>query len=65
MSQLPTLETDRLVLRPFTFARNPASGRVLAKLGMKMEGTLRQHLRKGDGYEDCVSYGILRSEYDG
>jgi RimJ/RimL family protein N-acetyltransferase len=26
--------------------RNPASGRVLAKVGMKREGLLRQHVRK-------------------
>ena len=45
------------------FARNPASGRVMQKAGMRCEGTLRQHLRKLDGrFEDAVCYGILRSE---
>jgi RimJ/RimL family protein N-acetyltransferase len=30
---------------------------------MRHEGILRQHLRKLDGgYEDAVTYGILRSE---
>lgn len=45
------------------FVRNPASGRVMQKLGMTYEGTLRQHYRKGDGYEDVATYGILRDEW--
>ncbi|MEZ4768603.1 MAG: GNAT family N-acetyltransferase [Caldilineales bacterium] len=46
----------------YHFARNPASGRVMAKAGMRYEGTMRQHLRKGDAYEDLPSYGILAGE---
>ena len=45
------------------FARNPASGRVLQKLGMSHEGTLRQHHRKWDEYVDSEVYGILKSEW--
>ena len=45
------------------FARNPASGAVLRKLGMKHEGHLRQHIRKNDTFEDLVCYGLLRSEF--
>ena len=45
------------------FARNPASGRVMQKLGMAREGLLRQHLSKGTHYEDLVCYGLLRSEW--
>jgi len=45
------------------FARNPASGRVLQKIGMRHEGTLRQHLKKWDEYVDLECYGILRSEF--
>lgn len=45
------------------FARNPASGRVLQKVGLTREGVLRQHLRKWDAFEDVVCYGILRSEW--
>jgi RimJ/RimL family protein N-acetyltransferase len=45
------------------FSRNPASGRVMQKTGMRYEGILRQHLRKLDGqFEDAVTYGILRAE---
>ena len=43
--------------------RNPASGRVLLKLGMQREGELRQHLKKLERYEDLVLYGILREEW--
>ena len=44
------------------FARNPASGRVLAKSGMKYEGTLRHHQLKWGEYQDLVFYGILAGE---
>jgi RimJ/RimL family protein N-acetyltransferase len=43
--------------------RNPASGRVMQKAGMTYEGTLRQHVKKWERYEDLAAYGILRSEY--
>ncbi|GMK40277.1 GNAT family acetyltransferase [Paenibacillus sp. CCS19] len=43
--------------------RNPGSYKVMEKLGMKHEGVLRSHIRKGDAYEDVTYYGILRSEY--
>ena len=44
-------------------ARNPASGRVLHKLGMQQEGLLRRHRRKFGRYEDLVVCGLLKSEY--
>jgi RimJ/RimL family protein N-acetyltransferase len=44
-------------------ARNPASGRVLAKLGMIEEGHLRRHRRKFGRYEDLIVCGMLRSEW--
>jgi len=44
-------------------ARNPASGRVMIKLGMKHEGVMRQHAKKGDRYEDMVLYGIMAEEW--
>lgn len=43
--------------------RNPASGRVLAKLGMKHEGTLRGHLLRFGVYEDLACWGLLRDEW--
>jgi RimJ/RimL family protein N-acetyltransferase len=44
-------------------ARNPASGRVLAKLGMVQEGLLRRHRRKFGRYEDLIVCGLMRSEW--
>jgi RimJ/RimL family protein N-acetyltransferase len=44
-------------------ARNPASGRVLVKLGMTQEGLLRRHRRKFGRYEDLIVCGITRSEW--
>jgi len=44
------------------FERNPASGKVLKKIGMKKEGILRSHIKKWGKYEDIVVYGILRSD---
>jgi ribosomal-protein-alanine N-acetyltransferase len=46
------------------FARNPASGRVLAKAGMRREGVSRQHVRRWDRFEDLVQYGILREDVE-
>ena len=42
------------------FVRNAASGRVLVKAGMQLEGRLRRHVRKGDAFEDADLYAVLR-----
>lgn len=42
--------------------RNPASGRVMEKAGMRREGLLRGHVRKWGVFEDIVFYGILKSD---
>lgn len=44
--------------------RNPASGRVMQKIGMTREGCLRRHMLKWDQREDLVYYGILREEWE-
>ncbi len=44
-------------------SRNPASGKVMEKLGMQREGLFREHVIKWDVYEDVVCYGILRDEW--
>ena len=46
------------------FGHNPASGRVLRKLGMRHEGCQRQHLRKWDQFVDSELYGMLRQEWE-
>lgn len=43
-------------------ARNPASGRVLEKIGMRREGVFRQHETKWGVLEDLVMWGVLRGE---
>lgn len=46
-------------------SRNPASGRVLLKLGMRREGTSPRAVKKNGRYEDIVFYGILRRDWPG
>ena len=43
--------------------RNPASGRVLARIGMRPEGLLRQRVRKWEVFEDVVLMALLREEW--
>ncbi len=43
---------------------NPASGRVLAKLGMKQEGLMRQCVKKGKEFEDMALMALLREEWE-
>ena len=43
---------------------NPASGRVMEKMGMTYEGRLRLHIEKGGKHYDVIAYGILRSEFE-
>lgn len=43
-------------------SRNPASGAVLRKIGMRHEGTLRRHILKWGVLEDLELYGILADE---
>jgi RimJ/RimL family protein N-acetyltransferase len=46
------------------FSRNPASGRVMQKLGMKHEGSRMRHVKKWDKFEDLELYGILKEEWE-
>lgn len=41
------------------FSSNPASGKVMEKIGMKQEGILKDHVIKDGKYEDIVYYGII------
>jgi RimJ/RimL family protein N-acetyltransferase len=45
------------------FKHNPASGRILVKVGMRYEGCQREHLLKWDQFVDSELYGILRQEW--
>ena len=41
---------------------NPASGRVMEKVGMKKEGVLRQRLLNKGKFVDVALYSVLRGE---
>lgn len=44
-------------------SHNPASGRIMQKIGMTQEGILRNHwLKEGQRY-DLVMYGLLREDF--
>jgi [ribosomal protein S5]-alanine N-acetyltransferase len=45
------------------FTKNPASDRVLRKIGMKWEGRLREHDFKWGAFEDIDVYGVLAYEW--
>jgi RimJ/RimL family protein N-acetyltransferase len=44
--------------------RNPGSGAVLRKIGMRHEGTLRGHLLKWQMMEDLEVWGVLEDELE-
>lgn len=46
------------------FTRNPASGRILLKLGMEYEGCLRDHEWKWEKFESLKHYGILKRDWE-
>jgi ribosomal-protein-alanine N-acetyltransferase len=57
---------ERLGLNRVTaevIASNAASQRVATKLGMRIERTRRQHVRRSGAFEDVHLFGILRGEW--
>jgi ribosomal-protein-alanine N-acetyltransferase len=46
-------------------SRNPASGRVMEKVGMLHEGCRRQHFQKWGIFEDVEFYGIIGIDFIG
>jgi RimJ/RimL family protein N-acetyltransferase len=57
------LGLHRIQARHFT--RNPSSGRVMEKLGMRFEGINRDAYFRWERFEDAAVYGILASEWKG
>ncbi len=55
------LGLNRIIARHMT--RNPSSGKVMQKIGMKHEGHLRQDKKRWGKFEDLEIYGILKSDY--
>jgi RimJ/RimL family protein N-acetyltransferase len=46
------------------FVRNPASGRVMEKIGMRREGVHRDAYRRWGRFEDIASYAVLAPEWE-
>lgn len=43
---------------------NPASGRIMSKVGMEKEGIIRHMIRNAKNqYKDCAVYGLLQEDY--
>ena len=55
------LGLNRIVSSHLT--RNPASGRVMQKIGMKYEGCSPQQVRHRGRFEDLERYGLLRADF--
>jgi len=55
------LALHRVYARHLT--RNPSSGKVMRKLGMRHEGRQRDHVLKWGRFEDLEVYGILLDEW--
>jgi len=46
------------------FADNPASGRVLTKIGLRHEGVLPRHVERWGEKKDLVLYGLTRDDFN-
>ena len=46
-----------------SFTSNPGSWRIMEKIGLKYEGTLKQHVTRFGKYYDLAYYGLLKEEY--
>ena len=46
------------------FKSNPASGRVMEKIGLVYEGCFQQHWQRWGTFEDAVYYGLIRDKYE-
>ncbi len=56
------LKVDRV--HAHCFAKNAVSSHILTKIGMSLEGQIRQHIRKWDEFQDLDMFGILRNEWE-
>ena len=45
-------------------SKNKASGKVMEKVGLKYEGTLKQDVLRWDKYEDVDVYGLLKKDFN-
>lgn len=58
-------ECDAITIFAQHMSNNPASGKVMQKVGMTFEGILRNRIIDKDGFRnDIASYSITREEYE-
>ncbi len=57
-----TLELNKVESECLT--RNPASARVLQKIGLSSEGIRRQRYLKWGRFEDVEQFGLLKVDYE-
>ena len=56
------LELNKIFAASFT--SNPGSWRIMEKIGLKYEGTLKQHVARDGQFYDLTYYGLLKEEYE-
>ena len=56
--------TDIERIDAFCSVENPASKKVMEKVGMHYEGFLQHYYKTRDGFHDCTLYGIIRNEWE-
>lgn len=47
-----------------SFTSNPGSSRIMEKIGLRYEGTLKQHVARFGKYYDLAYYGLLKKEFE-
>jgi len=57
------LNTDIERIDAFSSVQNPASGKVMEKIGMHYEGLLQHYYKTRDGFHDCIMYGMIRTSW--
>ena len=56
-----TLALPKIVATHLT--KNPASGRVMQKAGMRWQAALPRHVKRDGHYHDLIQYQLLRTDY--
>ena len=56
--------TDVERIDSFSSVENPASRKVMEKIGMRYEGLLRHYYQTRAGFQDCTLYAIIRKEWE-
>ena len=56
--------TDIERIEAYHSVNNPASGKVMEKAGMRLEGFARHKYKNRDGFQDCNMYGIVRDDWE-